>query len=107
MRSLSFFALAIAAGALTFASAQAHSPRHHHHARHAYYPQHEITVHKRSFLDPGNVVPVGSQNRYMVDNTYFVRTPGGTFRNDLFGAGLVPGPFDLPGYLPGYPTGSW
>ena len=54
---------------------------------------------KRSFLDSGNVVPVGTMNRYMDDSTVFNGTPGGTYRNELFGDGVqLPGPFDLPGF---------
>lgn len=98
MRRLSLFALAVAASAFAFASADAHSPRHRHHARAG---EHEIIVKKRSFVDPGNVVPVASEDRYMHEGTIYVQTPGGTYRNDNFGAGLIPGPFDLPGYTPG------
>jgi len=109
MRRISLFALALAAGALASASAGAQSPHHRHHAVHPVHaasPVHHVReaaapaiVVKRSFIDSGNVVPVGSENRYMDDSTTFNGTPGGTYRNELFGDGsILPGPFDLPGF---------
>ena len=44
-----------------------------------------LTVNKRSFLDPGPAVPVGSESNYMVQNTYFVRTPDQNFERSKFG----------------------
>jgi hypothetical protein len=103
MRLISVFALALAAGALACASAQAQTqpPRRH---AHPVQPSHyaaapEIVVKKRSFLDAGNVVPVGSQSRYMDGSTIYNGTPGGTYRNEMFGDGTaLPGPFDLPNF---------
>lgn len=34
-----------------------------------------IEIERRSFLDPGTKVPVGSTNRYMVQQTYFNQDP--------------------------------
>jgi hypothetical protein len=103
MRRISLFALALAAGALASAGAGAQPLHHRHHAAPPVHHVHQVAVPdlvvKRSFLDSGNVVPVGSQNRYMDDSTTFNSTPGGTYRNELFGDdSILPGPFDLPGF---------
>jgi hypothetical protein len=34
-----------------------------------------LVVPRRSWLDPGTVVPVGSTNRYFVENTFFAYEP--------------------------------
>lgn len=34
-----------------------------------------IDIERRSFLDPGTKVPVGSTNRYMLQQTYFNQDP--------------------------------
>jgi hypothetical protein len=58
--------------------ALAKSRRHH---RHAYpeavytYERPPLVLERRSFLDPGTKVPVGSTNRYMVEQTYFNQDP--------------------------------
>lgn len=65
-------ALAASGGAL------AKSRRHH---RHAYpdaaymYERPPLVLERRSFLDPGTKVPVGSTNRYMVEQTYYNHNP--------------------------------
>ena len=102
MRRISVLALAFAAGALACASAQAqtrHPRRHAHPVAHTHYAAApEIVVKKRSFLDSGNVVPVGSQSRYMDEATTYHSTPGGTYRNEMLGDGTLPGPYDLPNF---------
>lgn len=100
MRRQSLFLLALVSGALACANAQAESkPKHRQPASRveAAASAAELTVTKRSFLDPGNVVPVGTQNRYMAEQTFFrAPAPGGTYRNDNFGDWLLPGPSNLP-----------
>ncbi|MCI4677533.1 hypothetical protein K9U39_18725 [Rhodoblastus acidophilus] len=101
MRRTSLFILALASGALVSASAEAASK---HKSRqptsrvqtdaHAA----ELTVTKRSFLDPGNVVPVDSQDRYAGNIKHPSPAPGGTYRNDSFGDWLLPGNFGVPGF---------
>lgn len=56
-----------------------------------------LVVHRRSFLDPGTVAPVGAVPSYMADNTIFVRTPDQIYARSKFGNETLPGPFDLPG----------
>jgi hypothetical protein len=102
-----FFALSLSCASLlaalavmaTVADAQhARQPaRHHARVRIAHYPAPPLTVRRRSFLDPGNVVPVGSLSNYMIDNTIFIRTPDQNFARSKFGNETLPGPFDLPG----------
>jgi hypothetical protein len=103
MRRISHFAVALAIGALASAGVQAEPAQHRKHVAHPVRHVQPVAVPnlvvKRSFLDSGNVVPVGSMNRYMDDSTIFNGTPGGTYRNELFGDGVqLPGPFDLPGF---------
>lgn len=97
MRRQSLFVLALVSGALVCASAQAQTKQKHRQPVAQADQAGELTVKKRSFLDPGNVVPPGTQNRYMTESTFYLPpAPGGTYRNDLFGDWLLPGPFNLP-----------
>ena len=99
MRRISLFVLVLAAGVLAGAQAEARPAHHRHGMRVAHAATPEITVRKRSFLDPGNVVPIGSENHYMDQGTIDILTPGGpTYRREEFGDGLLP----QLGYLPGY-----
>jgi hypothetical protein len=103
--------------AASVASAQDTKKKVHHYVR---YPavvnsegivQPPLTVNKRSFLDPGPVVPVGSESNYMVQNTYFARTPDQNFARSKFGNEALPQPLEVPGRpspiyefeTPGYP----
>jgi len=101
MRRTSLVLFALASGALLCASAQAESQQKNRPSRvQAAAQAAELTVQKRSFLDPGNVVPVDSMNRYVNQGTIYAKSPGGTFRNDNFGDWLLPGAFGLPGFVP-------
>ena len=117
--------LVVAAAALaTFtanASAQTTTHRHHprvverHHHPHVavqYIDERPpLTVNRRSFLDPGPVVPVGSMSSYMTENTFFNRTPDQYFLKSEFGNEVRPQPLEVPGRAepiiewetPGYP----
>ncbi len=56
-----------------------------------------LTVKKRSFLDPGNAVPVGSATpEYIAANTSELRNVYTTFAPAFFGESELPGRFDLP-----------
>ena len=48
-----------------------------------------VTVQKRSYLDPGNVVPVGSMNRYA--SQHMSATPIYANTGELYGEGTLPG----------------
>jgi hypothetical protein len=66
----------------------------------------ETIVRKRSFLDMGTVVPVGSENAYMADSTVYNHSAlwsNTSWRRSDFGDEVLPGPFDLPGFLPAQP----
>jgi hypothetical protein len=56
-----------------------------------------LTVNRRSFLDPGPVVPVGSLENYVTSNTIFNRTPDQIFRSSSFGNAALPAPLEVPG----------
>ena len=57
-----------------------------------------LTVKKRPFTDMGTVVPVGSQNRYVMDTMQPRRIMPTYYGNrGLYGNETLPGPFDLPG----------
>jgi hypothetical protein len=56
-----------------------------------------LTVHKRSFLDTGKVVPVGSESRYVSDTVRYNRTSDYYSQRGKYGSETLPGPFDLPG----------
>lgn len=98
-----FFAVSLSCASLLVALAAVPAVAATHHARHharVHVAQHKaapLTVRPRSFLDSGNVVPVGSESKYMTDNTIFIRTPDQNFARSKFGNEALPGPFDLPG----------
>jgi hypothetical protein len=74
-------------------------------------PQPPLTVNRRSWLDPGPVVPVGTTNNYVTANTIFNRTPDQTSSRSKFGNEALPAPLEVPGRpasilefeTPGYP----
>lgn len=101
MRRLPVVSLAFAAGALISVAAEAQTSTKTHPSRvQAAAQQAQIVVTKRSFLDPGNVVPAGTTHRYMDGGTIYASAPGNTYRNDMFGDWLFPGAFGLPGFSP-------
>ena len=56
-----------------------------------------LTVQKRSFLDPGNAVPVGEETpEYIVANTTQNVPVYRTYDTAFFGESELPGRFDLP-----------
>jgi hypothetical protein len=93
--------LAAAALAAFTASANAQTkPRHRHHPQVAerYYDERPpLTVNRRSFLDPGPVVPVGSMSNYVTANTIFNRPVARNFPRSPFGNEVLPGPLEVPG----------
>ena len=107
-----FFAVILSCASLVTAvaamsgEAAAKPVRHAHHSARVrvahyvpagHYVAPPLTVRRRSFLDPGNVVPVGSQNNYVSESTIFNRTPDQMYNRSKFGNETLPGPFDLPG----------
>ena len=93
-------ALAAAALAAFAASANAQTSRHRHHVRVAerYHDERPpLTVNRRSFLDPGPAVPVGSMSNYVTANTIFSRTPDQIFARSLFGNDRLPQPLEVSG----------
>ncbi len=92
--------LAVAAlAAIAPASAQTQKTRHHRQPTTIVYADERppLTVNKRSFLDPGPVVPVGSMSTYMTANTIFSRTPDQLQRKSFYGNELLPAPLEVPG----------
>ena len=83
----------------TCASAQTDRRRRHHRLAAAQYSYERppLTVNKRSFLDPGPVVPVGSMSNYVTMNTVFHQTPDQNFARSEFGNEVLPGPLSVPG----------
>lgn len=56
-----------------------------------------LTIQKRSFLDPGNAVPVGSSTpEYIAANTTEYRQVYTNYNTAFFGESELPGRFDLP-----------
>jgi hypothetical protein len=92
--------LAAAAFAALSATASAETTRHRHHPRVAEQYNDErrpLTVNRRSFLDPGPVVPVGSMSNYVTQNTIFGRTADQYFLKSQFGNEVLPAPLEVPG----------
>ena len=93
--------LAAAALAAFTAAANAQTkPRHHHRQQVAerYYDERPpLTVNRRSFLDPGPAVPVGSMSNYVTANTIFNRTPDQIYARSSFGNDRLPQPLEVLG----------
>ena len=62
-------------------------------------PSRPLTVKKRSFLDAGNVVPVGSQSGYVTAGQYYNRTPDYYSQRNLYGNSVLPDRFSGGGAL--------
>ena len=100
MNNKRLMVLAAATVALTTcADAQTSRPRSHHRlmAGRSSSERPPLTVNKRSFLDPGPVVPVGSVSNYVGIITVFGQTPDQNFLRSAFGNEVLPGPLDVPG----------
>ncbi len=93
--------LAAAALAAFTASSNAQTkPRNRHHPQVAERYNGErppLTVNRRSFLDPGPAVPVGSMSNYVTVSTIFNRTPDQIFARSSFGNDRLPQPLEVPG----------
>ena len=63
-----------------------------------------LTIQKmpRSYLVPGNIVPLGSRSNYVQDQTVFNRTPDQVFGRDSFGNGTLPRSFGAPSTAAGW-----
>ncbi len=110
-RHLRLATVAVAAALLSTAAAQAQV---HHHARRpvaasravllAEVKAPPLTIQKRSFLDPGNVVPVGSDTpEYVAANTTELVPVYAGYAPSRFGESTLPGRFDLPNNPRFYP----
>lgn len=86
-------------GLMTSAGAQTSRTGRHHRPMAMQYSNERppLTVNKRSFLDPGPVVPVGSMSNYVTMNTVFHQTPDQNFARSEFGNEVLPGPLSVPG----------
>jgi hypothetical protein len=94
MRRTFLVILALVSGASVCVSAQTAGAQ----SAGNYRSANEVTITKRSFLDPGNVVPVGSRDRYVLPVAQPGPAPGGTYRNDNFADWLLPQNFGVPGF---------
>lgn len=80
MRNFAKLALGLVClGALMGTSDAFARARHHRNAHgyasEAYYERPPLVIQRRSFLDPGTKVPVGSTNRYVLQQTFFNQDP--------------------------------
>ena len=103
MRPMSILILSVTAfGAAAIVGAPASAAHRHHHHYYAPAPVYSsaeppLTVNKRSWLDPGNVVPQGSEENYVTANTGFNQTPDQVYFPSRFEEDNLPRPL--------YPTG--
>jgi hypothetical protein len=56
-----------------------------------------LTVNKRSFLDPGPVVPVGTEQNYVTISTIYNKTPDQVAQRSKYGNETLPWPLEIPG----------
>jgi hypothetical protein len=101
MRPMTSLSVAAVAAICVFASGASAATKTHHrtHPNTIGYndPQPPLTVNKRSWLDPGQVVPQGSMQDYVTENTLFNQTPDQADFRSRFGNETLPRRFDLPG----------
>jgi len=94
-------AVLLAGGVIAAGGASAKpQTRHYHHPHYVntvFNAQPPLTVNKRSFLDPGPVVPVGSESAYVLQSTYFGGTSDQNFARSKFGNEALPQPLEVPG----------
>jgi len=92
-----FIALGLA-GTAAQASAET-KPHHRHHHPMIYSEQPPLNVNKRSWLDPGNQVPVGSsmEQDYVEESTFFRQTPDEAYFPSRFHEDATPRPLYVPG----------
>jgi hypothetical protein len=96
---VSVFLAAVALATLT-ASANAQTTRHRYRPQvAAQYPNERppLTVNRRSFLDPGPMVPVGSLSNYVTASTIFNWTFDQNYLKSSFGNDRLPQPLEVPG----------
>lgn len=55
-----------------------------------------LVVEKRSFLDPGTKVPVGSTNRYVLQQTFYNQDPIRANQRSWYGGETLPNRLDQP-----------
>jgi hypothetical protein len=98
LAKVTVLAASAAFGVALLASSADAAPRRH--ARvHDAFAGRSITVNKRAFTDRGNVVPVGSESRYVsVGANYGRQNPGVTCCR--YGSETLPGRFENPGAGP-------
>jgi hypothetical protein len=89
----------VAMASVSASAATTTKPRRHKPIREVRFvdPQPPLTVNRRSWLDPGPVVPVGTMNNYMNANTFYNRTPDQNFARSKFGNEALPRPLEVPG----------
>ncbi len=94
-------ALGLAFAALAVLNAPAAAkPKHHHRHVAAYVDRRPpLTVNKRSWLDPGPVVPVGREESYVTQSTIFNQTPDEAYFPSRFHEDAMPRPLYVPGSM--------
>ncbi|MGO9008269.1 MAG: hypothetical protein ACLQIQ_18675 [Beijerinckiaceae bacterium] len=94
--ALAFTAAALAVSAPANANTKHRLHRHAVHVVDFYDQRPPLTVNRRSWLDPGPVVPQGNMQHYVEANTSLNLTPDQMY-TDKFGNDLLPRRFDPPG----------
>lgn len=100
MRTTSLMIAAVAATCVLASGASAATKTHHRVYQHPVAdsdPQGPLTVNKRSWLDPGQVVPQGTMEDYVTENTVFNQTPDQVYERSRFGNETLPRPLEVPG----------
>ena len=92
MRKGSTLSLALACLCVMAASGDALARSRHRHYGYYYVAEgrHPLVVERRSFLDPGTKVPVGSTNRYMIQQTFFNQDPIEANQRSKYGRETLP-----------------
>ena len=97
-------ACALAASGDALAKARGRHPHHHGYAveAHYYHGRHPLVLERRSFLDMGTAVPVGSEHAYMTQQTFFLENPVYLSNRNWDGGETLPHHIYNP-WSPGFP----
>ncbi len=95
--------LAIACALAFSGDALAKARRHHHSQAPAVEAHAPLVVQRRSWLDPGTQVPVGSTNRYVLEQTFYNQDPISANQRSWFMQETLPNRWEVTPYEQGLP----
>lgn len=94
--SVGLACLCLATSSEALAKSRRHAPHYASVTHHSHRGRPPLVVERRSFLDPGTKVPVGSTNRYMLQQTFYNQDPIEANQRSWYMRETLPRRFDQP-----------